>query len=162
MRAAQPWQCSPSTSALPCHAESLRFRSLGLQVVLAWVLLLPGHAEPRSAGVVGAAVRAVQVQGLHAKPLRVERHERAQRLQRPRGAPAGQQVPGLCITRHRHLHDTAAVCATRSPCPRTTCTGAASSTAACTIRTAPSSTRPLLRCHVWHIVGLRYCLPGAL
>ena len=42
------------------------------QVVLAGVLLLPGHAEPRGAAVVGGAVRAVQVQGLHAQPLCLE------------------------------------------------------------------------------------------
>ena len=42
------------------------------QVVLAGVVLLPGHAESGGAAVVGGAVRTVQVQGLHAQPLCLE------------------------------------------------------------------------------------------
>ena len=45
------------------------------QVVLARLFAISGHAEPQCAAVVGAAVFPVQVQGLHAKPVRLERHE---------------------------------------------------------------------------------------
>lgn len=43
-----------------------------LQMVLAWILILPGHAQSRSAVLVGTAVFFVQVQGVHAKPVRLE------------------------------------------------------------------------------------------
>jgi len=63
------------------------------QVVLAGRVRVPGHAQPGRARLVGAAVPAGRVPGLHAAPVRLERHERAQRVQRPRGAPAARPAP---------------------------------------------------------------------
>ena len=43
-----------------------------VQVVLARVVLLSGHAEPGSEGVVGRAILPGQVQGLHTQPVCLE------------------------------------------------------------------------------------------
>ena len=52
-----------------CSAHALQ---VGLQVVLARLLFLPGLPEPCHKGLVGQAVHAEQVQGLHQGPVCLE------------------------------------------------------------------------------------------
>lgn len=68
-------------------------RGGGAQVVLAGIVVVLGHAEPGSPQLVGLPLPALQLSGLDPAPLRVERHERALRLQRPRGACSAPPPP---------------------------------------------------------------------
>ena len=69
-------------AALLTHKTLLVTLPAVVQVVLAWLLVLPRLPESCHQGLVGPPVHAQQVQGLHQGPVCLERHERVQRLQR--------------------------------------------------------------------------------
>ena len=67
--------------AVVTHKHLVAHLQAVVQVVLAWLLLLPRLPESCHQGLVGPPVHAQQIQGLHQGPVCLERHERVQRLQ---------------------------------------------------------------------------------
>lgn len=70
-------------------------------MVLAGSVELPGLHGRHGEGMVGVEIRAGQVRGQHAGLVHLERHERAERFQWPRGISRFNLKLSVCLTERR-------------------------------------------------------------